>query len=45
MNKINCRGGFHKYLLPYIILGAHVLGALKHQFIDKHDSAFKRIVS
>ena len=41
-------GGFHKYLLPYIvyiILGAHVLGALKHQFIDKHDSAFKRIVS
>ena len=41
-------GGFHKYLLPYIvyiILGAHVLGALKHQFIDKHDNAFKRIVS
>ena len=41
-------GGFHKYLLPYIvyiILGAHVLGALKHQFIDKHDSAFKRMVS
>ena len=41
-------GGFHKYLLPYvvyIILGAHVLGALKHQFVDKHDSAFKRMVS
>ena len=41
-------GGFHKYLLPYIvyiILGAHVLGALKHQFIDKHGSAFKRMVS
>ena len=41
-------GGFHKYLLPYIvyiILGAHILGALKHQFIDKHDSAFKRMVS
>ena len=41
-------GGFHKYLLPYllyIILGAHVLGALKHQFIDKHDNAFKRMVS
>ena len=41
-------GGFHKYLLPYIvyiILGAHVLGALKHQFIDKHNSAFKRMVS
>ena len=41
-------GGFHKYLLPYlvyIILGAHILGALKHQFFDKHDSAFKRMVS
>ena len=41
-------GGFHKYLLPYIvyiILGAHVLGALKHQFVDKHDKAFKRMVS
>ena len=41
-------GGFHKYLLPYIvyiILGAHVLGALKQQFIDNHDSAFKRMVS
>ncbi|MDA1256033.1 MAG: cytochrome b [Proteobacteria bacterium] len=41
-------GAMHKYLLPYllyIVLGAHVLGALKHQFIDKHDNAFKRIVS
>eukprot|EP00439_Symbiodinium_sp_Y106_P089737 s1_g2273.t1 len=41
-------GTFHKYLLPYllyIILGAHVLGALKHHFIDKHQSAFKRMVS
>ena len=41
-------GGFHKYLLPYlvyIVLGAHILGALKHQFIDKHNSAFKRMVS
>jgi len=25
--------------------GAHVLGALKHQFIDKHQNAFKRMVS
>lgn len=42
------RGLFHKYILQYLIylvLGAHVLGALKHQFIDKHDSAFKRMVS
>jgi cytochrome b561 len=41
-------GGFHKYLLPYLlymVLGAHVLGALKHQFVDKHGSAFKRMVS
>jgi len=41
-------GVLHKYLLPYllyIILGAHVLGALKHHFIDKHKAAFKRMVS
>ena len=41
-------GGFHKYLLPYllyIVLGAHILGALKHQFLDKHQNAFKRMVS
>lgn len=41
-------GTAHKYLLPYllyIVLGAHVLGALKHQFIDKQDNAFKRMVS
>ena len=41
-------GGLHKYLLPYllyIVLGAHILGALKHQFIDKHPNAFKRMVS
>ena len=40
-------GLFHKYLLQYlvyIILGAHILGALKHQFIDKHKNAFKRMV-
>ncbi len=40
-------GTFHKYLLPYllyIILGAHILGALKHQFIDRHSTALKRMV-
>lgn len=40
-------GGFHKYLLPYllyIILGAHILGALKHHFVDKHAGALKRMV-
>jgi cytochrome b561 len=41
-------GSMHKYLLPYllyIVLGAHILGALKHQFIDKKDHAFKRMAS
>jgi len=41
-------GLFHKYLLQYlvyIILGAHVLGVLKHHFIDKHTDAIKRMVS
>jgi cytochrome b561 len=40
-------GLFHKYLLQYLVylvLGAHVIGALKHYFIDKHESAFKRMV-
>lgn len=38
-------GLFHKYLLQYliyIVLGAHILGVLKHHFIDKHKSAIKR---
>jgi cytochrome b561 len=41
-------GVLHKYLLPYliyVILGAHVLGAMKHQFIDRHGNAFSRMVS
>jgi len=41
-------GLFHKYLLQYliyIILGGHILGALKHHFIDKHTKALKRMVS
>ena len=41
-------GLFHKYLLPYliyIVLGAHVLGALKHHFVDKNESAIKRMIS
>ena len=41
-------GLFHKYLLQYMIylvLGAHVLGALKHHFVDKHKDAFGRMVS
>jgi cytochrome b561 len=41
-------GLFHKYVLQYIIylmLGAHVIGALKHHYIDQHKAAFKRMVS
>ena len=40
-------GLFHKYLLHYlvyVILGAHILGVLKHHFIDKHKIAIKRMV-
>ena len=39
-------GLFHKYLLPYllyIVLGAHILGTIKHHFYDKHTSAIKRM--
>lgn len=40
-------GLFHKYLLPYVLyitLGAHILGVLKHHYIDKHPQAIKRMV-
>ncbi|MFT7243642.1 MAG: cytochrome b561, partial [Candidatus Azotimanducaceae bacterium] len=33
-----------QYLI-YIVLGAHVMGVLKHHFIDKHHNAIKRMVS
>jgi len=39
-------GLFHKYLLQYLVylvLGAHILGVLKHHFIDKHRSAINRM--
>lgn len=41
-------GLFHKYILQYLIylvLEAHVLGALKHYYLDKDRSSFKRMVS
>jgi cytochrome b561 len=41
-------GLFHKYLLQYLvylILGAHIFGALKHHYIDKHKHSLKRMVS
>jgi cytochrome b561 len=41
-------GLLHKIVLPilfYVVFAAHIAGALKHQFIDKHDDAFKRMVT
>lgn len=38
----------HKFVLPYaayVIIGAHVLGALKHHYIDKHTASLHRMVS
>ena len=40
-------GLFHKYLLPFtvtIVLGAHIMGAIKHHYIDGHRQAFRRMV-
>lgn len=40
-------GLFHKYIfqyLVYVILGGHILGALKHHYVDKHKNAIKRMV-
>jgi len=37
----------HKYILQHLIhlvLGAHILGVLKHHFIDQHRNAINRIV-
>jgi cytochrome b561 len=41
-------GLFHKYLLPYgvyLFLGAHIIGVLKHHYIDKKHQAIKRMVT
>jgi cytochrome b561 len=38
----------HKLALPvlfYVVFAAHIAGALKHQFVDKHGDAFKRMVT
>ncbi|AOT08377.1 cytochrome b [Pseudoalteromonas luteoviolacea] len=40
-------GVVHKYLLPYLIylvLGAHILGALKHYLFDKQDKVLVKIL-
>ncbi len=48
MEAIKPFGLLHKVVLPYVcllIIGAHVLGALKHHFIDKHRDSIRRMVS
>jgi cytochrome b561 len=40
-------GLLHKYILQYlvyVILGAHILGALKHHYVDREKQALKRMV-
>jgi len=40
-------GVFHKYVLPtvvYLVLAGHVLGALKHRFVDAKPEALRRMV-
>lgn len=48
INALTLPSLVHKVILPYlfylVILG-HIAGALKHQFIDKHNDAFRRMVS
>ena len=39
-------GGLHKLLLPvlfYLVIAAHVLGALKHRYLDKQRDALERM--
>ena len=48
MEAIKPFGMLHKLILPYLcflVLGAHLLGALKHHFIDKHPESIRRMVS
>lgn len=48
MEAIKPFGMFHKVILPYlslIVIGAHVIGAIKHQLLDKHRDSIHRMVS
>ena len=47
-NMLKLPAMIHKLVLPYLFYLAflgHVIGALKHQFIDKHTDTFKRMVT
>ncbi|MEM9403856.1 MAG: cytochrome b [Pseudomonadota bacterium] len=48
MEAIKPFGLLHKVVLPYltlIIIGAHIIGALKHHFVDRHRDSIHRMVS
>ena len=48
MEAIKPFGLLHKVVLPYVcllLIGAHVIGALKHHFIDRHRESIHRMVS
>jgi len=38
-------GGLHKLMVKaiYIVLGIHVLGALKHQFLDRDEILYRML--
>ncbi len=47
-NAIIPPGLIHKVILPYLfyaLIALHILGAMKHQFIDKQRDGFRRMVS
>lgn len=47
LNSVMWWARLHSVILPwtlYIVLGAHILGALKHHFIDKHYAAIRRML-
>ncbi len=46
--KIKLAGLLHKVVLPflcYAIIASHILGALKHRFVDNHENSLRRMVS
>lgn len=47
-DAVRLPGFLHKVALPYLfylVFLGHIVGALKHQFIDKHKDAFRRMVT
>ena len=48
VDAVKLPGFLHKVALPYLfylVFLGHIAGALKHQFIDKHKDAFRRMVT